>query len=251
MNTSLKRIPALLALAALSAALLSGCLYPKENLAQNKASTREAVRNMQAVIEEYQQATGVLPIKNSTPQTPRYEKYVIDLAKLQNRQYISDLPAVSFEKGGKYYFLVLNEESEPTVKLMDLVVYQTVNQIQGWVDAYQRAQSSLPLGAEAYPGFYYIDYGKLGQQAPVIQSIYSGVTLPTIMDESGAVFVDYGIDIMQAVQRSQGAEPGEGEDLRELLVASSELAPVKSTAYHWIGGDPQAVAEQDEANVKP
>ncbi|WP_270171601.1 hypothetical protein [Paenibacillus sp. SYP-B4298] len=246
MNEIRRRIPALLVLAAVSAVLLSGCLYPKENLAQNKASTREAVRNMQAVIEEFQQATGVLPLKNSTPETPRYEKFVIDLAKLQNMQYISDLPAVSFEKGGKYYFLIQNEESEPTVKLMDLVVYQAANQIQGWVDSYKREQGSLPLGSQAYPGFYYIDYGKLGQKEPVIQSIYSGLTLPAIINESGTVFVDYGIDIMQAVQRTQ-AEPQAGDDLRELLVASSELVPVKSTAYHWIDGDPQAVAEKNGA----
>ncbi|WP_028561306.1 hypothetical protein [Paenibacillus pinihumi] len=243
MNKSKKKLFGLLILVSLSTVLLGGCMYPKENQAQNKASVREAVRNMQAVIDQYQKETGMLPMKNSTPETPKYEKYIVDLAKLQRMAYISDLPAVSFEKGGPYYFLIQDEQTKPTVKLMDLVTFQVVNEIQGWVDGYRRSNSELPAGDEAYPGFSRIDYSKLNKKEPAIRSIYSGMTLSAMMDQEGRVFVDYGLDIMKAVERSGVAEPQEGMDLRDLLVASSELVPVKSTAYQWINGEPQAVAE--------
>ncbi|MBJ6363515.1 hypothetical protein ACFOQM_20025 [Paenibacillus sp. GCM10012307] len=243
MNKSKKRLFGLIVLTALSTVMLGGCMYPKENLAQNKASTREAVRNMQTVIEQYQQETGMLPIKNSTSETPKYEKYIVDLAKLQRMAYISELPGVSFEKGGSYYFLIQDEETKPTVKLMDLVTFQAAAEIQGWVDAYRRSNNELPVREEAYPGFSWIDYSKLGKKEPAIRSIYSGMTLSAMIDQEGRVFVDYGIDVMKAVERSSENKAKEGVDLRDLLVASSEFVPVKSTAYHWINGDPQAVAE--------
>ncbi|XEC92757.1 hypothetical protein AB6A23_15285 [Paenibacillus tarimensis] len=235
------RPTALLLVAGLCTMLLGGCLYPKENLAHNTATTREAVRNMNAVIQQYQEETGLLPIKNSPVDTPKYEKYVVDMAKLQRMQYISDLPGVSFEKGGNYYFLILDEETEPKIKLMDLVMYQKVNELQSAVENYYKINKDLPAAEQAYPGFYRIDYGKLGSKEPVIQSMFSGLTLSAMVDELGTVYVDYGIDLMRTVERSTDAKPEAGEDLREWLVRSSDFVPVKSPVYHWVNGEPQAV----------
>ncbi|GGF87877.1 hypothetical protein [Paenibacillus abyssi] len=242
---TVKKSVSLLALIGLCAVLMTGCLYPEENRAQNMASTRDAVIYMQSVIDQYQQQTGVLPIKNSTPDTPKYEKYVIDLAKLQRMQYIGDLPSVSFENGGRFYFLLLDEDTKPTVKLMDLVSFQAVNDIQSWVNDYQRRNNTLPVGDEAYPGFFRIDYGALGKKEPAITSLYSGTTLSTMMDGQGIVYIDYGIDLMRTIERNSLA-PEPEQDLREFLAAEYDFVPVKTTVYHWVDNEPRAMPEDKE-----
>ncbi|MBD2845174.1 hypothetical protein IDH44_08220 [Paenibacillus sp. IB182496] len=236
-----KKMAALLAMSAVAIMLLGGCLYPDEQRQANGVSVREAVRNMQMVVDQYQKDTGMLPIQNSTPQTPKYEKYVIDLGKLQRMQYISDLPAVSFEKGGSYYFLILDEETDPTVKLMDLVPYQKINDLQSKVDAYVAGSGELPAGEEAYPGFSWIDYERLGGKAPELRSPYSGLSLSAMLDVQGRVYIDYGVDLARAAERS-GEEPSSQRDLRELLVEGADYVPVKAPVYRWVQGEPRAVA---------
>lgn len=231
------------ALAALTmlAAALSGCMYPKEQLKQNQAAPKEAVRNVQAAIDQYRTETGMLPIKNSGSDTPVYEKFIIDFSKLQRTGYMSDIPAAAFEQGGNYFFLVIDEETKPRVKLMDIVTYQKINDIQSWVKAYVQSSGELPKDEQMYPGFYQIDYESLNKTAPVIQSVYSGQTLNALIDDNGVVYTDYGIDIMQFVNKSGKSDFDPSLDLRTLLVDGSEYVPVKSPVYHWVNGEPQAV----------
>lgn len=231
----------LIATCALLAIGLTGCLYPKERLVENQAPPREAVRNVQAAIEQFQADRGLLPIKNSAADTPVYEKFIIDFAKLQRMNYISDIPNAAYEKGGDYYFLVLNEETEPIVRLMSVVVYQQLNDLQAKVDAYAAANGgALPIGEEAYPSFYYLAVDRLGVAKPDIRSVFGGQPLSVLVHESGTVFGDYGIDVRQAVERSE-TEPAGEQDLRELLMLQSLFVPVKSPAYVWKDGDPFAM----------
>jgi len=222
------------------AALLSGCLYPKDNLAQNQGSVREAVRNMQGVVEEYQTRTGLLPIINSDAQTPTYEKYRIDMKKLQQLGYIGDIPSISFEKGGSYYFMIINETTEPSVKLMDLVLFQRINEIEQAVRQQTTAGGELPLGEPAYPGFYRIDYNQLTIKEPQLRSVFSGSFITAMLDEQGNVYADYGADLARLI-REKALEPESNVDLRPLLAANSDYVPVKGPAYHLVGGDVQAV----------
>lgn len=218
--------------------LCTGCLYPKDQLAQNKVPPRDAVRLVQAAVDDYQSQTGLLPIKNADMDTPRYEKFHIDLVKLQRQGYLSEIPGAAFEKGGVYYFLLLNEETEPVVKILNVSVLQQMNDLQQLVDRYKRDNGgALPEAGEAYPGFYHVDRDFLKGRSVV--SVFSGQPANLIMDKQGALYVDYGIDIRKAVEKD-GAEPGETMDLRELLIKHSMYVPVKSTAYYWVDGDPQA-----------
>ncbi|OUS77380.1 hypothetical protein B1748_06140 [Paenibacillus sp. MY03] len=219
---------------------LSGCMYPKERL-KGKVAPKEAIRNVQGAIDQYYDDLQLLPIKNSSQSVPVYEKYLIDFGKLQAKGYISDVPAASFEGGGHYYFLILDEETEPRVKLMDIVTSQRINDIQNWVNAYIKENTAVPKGDSIYPGFYEIDYGKLKQKEPIITSVYSGTTQRAIVDEDGTVFTDYGIDIMQLLERNGEASYEENIDLRTLLVDSSDYVPVKSPAYKLVEGEPVAI----------
>lgn len=225
------------------AVLLAGCLYPKENTQQNRGAVNEAVRNVQAAVDQYLEVTGLLPIQNSTPEVPKFEKFKVDFTKLQAKELIGEIPSVAFEKGGNFYFIVIDEENNPTVKLMDIVSMQKVNDIQNWVSLHVQETGKLPNEAAAvYPGFYEIDYKSLGNSAPILTSVFSGQTLRAVVDESGVVYLDYGIDIMQQLQKnSDTALLEEADDLRDLLVASSPYVPVKAPVYRYRNGEPVAV----------
>ncbi|BBH21005.1 hypothetical protein Back11_23500 [Paenibacillus baekrokdamisoli] len=237
-----KRVASVVVIGMMTVAL-SGCLYPKDQLTQNKLPPKDAILTVQAVVDQYQKDTGLLPILNSTPETPLYEKYRIDFEKLQQMNYVSDIPATAYEKGGSYYYLIINEETDPTVKLMNLVLSQKVNDIQASVKAYSDAhQGKLPTGKSVYPDFTSINYDNLNLKEPVLQSVFTGQTLSTIMDAKGNVYLDYGIDITQALNKlDSGKKPDDKQDLRELLVEHSDLVPVKSPIYRLKNGEPQAM----------
>ncbi|MBW7455759.1 hypothetical protein ACFOLF_05365 [Paenibacillus sepulcri] len=220
--------------------LLPGCLYPDDQLAKQPA--KDAILNVQTVIDQYQKDTGLLPIQNSDQDTPIYEKYLIDFAKLQRMNYLTSIPETAYEKGGSYYYLIINEETDPTVKLMNLVIYQQVNDVQAAVKTYRSGHNGeLPSSDEAYPDFVRIDYKKLAVKEPVIRSMFTGQTLYTLMDAKGNVYIDYGSDIMQAIEKAGGKSIAPAQDLRGLLVNNADFVPVKSPVYHLINGEPQAV----------
>ncbi|MFD0958806.1 hypothetical protein [Paenibacillus chungangensis] len=239
----LRHVYVMLCLAAM-VVLLAGCLYPKENTQQNRGAANEAVRNVQAAVDQYLEVTGLLPIHNSTPDVPKFEKFKVDFTKLQAKELIGEIPSVAFEKGGNFYFIVIDEEINPTVKLMDIVSMQKVNDIQNWVSLHIQETGELPNQATAvYPGFYEIDYKVLGKSAPILTSIFSGQTLRAVVDESGIVYLDYGIDIMQQLQKNGDTALEEEGDLRDLLVASSSFVPVKAPSYRYRDGEPVAVRQ--------
>jgi len=220
---------------------LSGCMYPKSQLKQNQVAPKEAIRNVQAAIDQYQTETGMLPMKNSTAETPRYEKFYIDFGMLNRTGYMSDIPSSAFEKGGNYSYLIIDEETKPRVKLLDILAFQKINDIQSWVTSYIQTNSVLPKGDQTYPGFYQIDYKAMSKTAPTIRSVFTGQTIQAIVDENGVVYSDYGIDIMQFIQKSGKKEFDEGLDLRTLLVDGSDFVPIKAPVYHFVNNEPQAV----------
>ncbi|MCR2803023.1 DUF3939 domain-containing protein [Paenibacillus soyae] len=220
--------------------LLSGCLYPEENLKQN-VPPKEAVRNVQAAIDQYFEEKGLLPISNSDQDVPKYEKFKLDFKKLQSTGYLSAIPTAAFENGGTYFFLIMDEETDPTVKLMDIVTYQRINDVQKWVKEYRDSRGALPQGDEMYPGFYTIDYESMGRKAPELRSVFSGTMLSAIMDKNGLVYTDYGVDIMQLMQKNADLQAAEDTDLREWLADASDFVPVKAPEYRLRNGEPVAV----------
>lgn len=230
------------AFAAVLILALTGCLYPEEQRAGSDASAREAVLTVQDAVDRYQQATGLLPIQNADASVPLYEKYKLDLGKMKRMDYLGSIPSVAFENGGSSVFLVIDEETKPLVKLMDVAVFQAVDGVQDRVTEYRTKHGgAIPSDAEAYPGFWTIDYGKLGGSEPDVRSMFSRQILGLIVDKQGRVYADYGIDIATAIKKTN-APPTADEDLRRRLVDASFYVPVKSPVYRWIDNAPQAVA---------
>ncbi|MFD0670431.1 hypothetical protein [Cohnella sp. GCM10027633] len=220
---------------------LAGCMYPDDNTPGGQATARESVLNVQDAIDRYYEKTGVLPIENADEATPLYEKYKIDLGKLQRTDYLGSVPPIAFEKGGRFQFIVIDEETKPLVKLLDLVAFQQVSDVRKKVEQYFMANGGgLPAGNQLYPGLVGIDFEKLGMDEPDVRSVYSNQPLPLMMDAAGRVYVDYGIDIATAMNKSQSTPTGDA-DLRRYLIDASYYVPVKSTEYRYVDGAPQAV----------
>lgn len=216
---------------------LTGCLYPGEQK-QTGVNYRESVKRIQAAVDDYQQEEGLLPILNADETVPRYEKFRIDLDKLNKKGYLDDIPATAFEQGGSAYFLILNEETDPIVKVMDLVTVQKVNDMQLQINRYKSAHGgSLPVLDELYLGLYTIDEKQAGTSSIALSSVYSGQPLEFIMDKDGVVYVDYVLDIMAAINKNV-AEHDENKDLRVDLEQASYYVPVKSLPYQWVDGQP-------------
>ncbi|MFD2612007.1 hypothetical protein [Paenibacillus gansuensis] len=243
MNTGLIRIAAVLALLILTVSI-TGCMYPDERRGENNpAAAKEFLVVVQNAVNEYQKETGLLPIQNSTMDTPLYEKYVVAFKLLQNRGFLSSIPANAFERGGTNYYIVINEETNPEVKLMDLVSYQQAEAVQKAVDDYRGTHGGvLPAASEAAKSFYWIDYKLLGTDPPKVVSVYTGQTLSLMMHETGRVVIDYAPDLMQLVQK-QKIQPMQGKDMRALLAESFPHAPAKSYPYFWTQKEPRVSAK--------
>ena len=226
--------------------VLSGCMYPGGQEQTNTRSYRESVDRVQRALDQFQSDTGILPIITAGPETPRYEKYRIDMIQMHDKGYIEEIPSAAFEQGGSVYFLVLNEEVDPSVKVMDLLTVQKVNDVQRMVDSYRSKHdgvSPVQDGPEAYPGLYMVDLKLAGAQNYKVSSVFSGQEQPFLVDDEGVVYLDYAFDIMQVIDKSQlDAKADQEKDLREYLTDHSYYVPVKSLPYRWQDGAPVAMA---------
>jgi cobalamin biosynthesis Mg chelatase CobN len=223
---------------------LTGCLYPDDQTTSSQSSARESVLTVQDAVDRYKEQTGLLPIQNAKETVPLYEKYRVDFGKLKRMDFIAQIPTASYENGGSYQFLIIDEETKPLVKLLDLTVFQAVADVQKRVDEYRSNHSNQnPAGNEMYPGFAIVDFNKLGNKAPDIISVYSRQSLNLLVNAQGQVLVDYGIDIATAIKKF-GIQPHEEEDLRRVLIEASYFVPVRSPVYHLVDGEPQAIVNE-------
>jgi hypothetical protein len=235
----MKSKAAALVCAILSVLFISGCLYPNNQKAENRINPQESIHMVQAAVDAYQKNTGLLPIKNSEMDTPIYEKYVIDLAELLNRGYLGRIPGNAFENGGNNYYVLVNVEEQPEVKLLDLISLQKMGEIQRWVDQYMlKAAGSIPQDIKVAPKWFSIDYQKLGKERQQIKSIYSEQFLGLLIHSSGKVAIDYAPEIMRVIEAQGLAEPEPETDLRTLLVIHSYFVPAGSHPYYWIDNQP-------------
>ncbi|SFS59391.1 hypothetical protein [Paenibacillus sp. 453mf] len=227
--------------------MLTGCMYPGTSSESEPVIVNydDSVSRIQHAIDSFQTDQHILPMITAGNETPRYEKFRIDLNKLEQQGYLDDIPNTAFEKGGSVYYLLQNEESDPVVKVMDLTTVQRVNDVQRLAQTYKSTHDEWPVSEEVSPGVSRVDIDKLqsgASQLQELQSVYSGEALPYLLDENGNVYADYAIDIMQVIEREKLA-PSKTEDLRELLTERSHHVPVKSLPYHWDGSAPIAVLQ--------
>ncbi|MFD2045870.1 hypothetical protein ACFSTA_13230 [Ornithinibacillus salinisoli] len=219
--------------------LLSGCLYPNGELEKNQVPNEAQLNTIQHAIEQYQEQTnGLLPIKTKENDTPIFEKYLIDFSALKEQNIITEIPGNAYENGGVYQYAIINPEDDPQVKLIDLRITEEIRRINVQLDIYRDKHIYPPFGEEIADGFYSVNYKVLGYEEPLtISSPYSAENLPIIMDTDGKLYVDYRIELNNALNQYEH-QYTDGDDIRFLLANNTPFVPAYSFPYTIRNGEP-------------
>ncbi|WP_408006534.1 hypothetical protein ACJROX_17760 [Pseudalkalibacillus sp. A8] len=210
--------------------LLSGCLYPEERLAQNRVPYEDQLKSVQNAVIEYRKATGVLPIENRDQDTPIYVKYPINFGKLVPR-YMSEPPGNSYENGGVYQYVLWDVEKDPKVKLVDLETVELVKDYKTKLRLYIQKHKYPPYDKVLANERYTLKHEELGyKKQPTVKSPFTGNHLPFIVDNKNNIYIDYSMDLYQALEKKDHNYK-KGDDIRDILVEDSPFVPAFSVPY--------------------
>jgi len=212
-------------------ALLAGCLYPDDKLQKNTIPYEDQIAAVQSSVNKFQEDTdGLLPIKTRDMSTPIYQKYPIDFSAISPK-YIAEPPGTAFESGGVYLYVLVDVEENPTVKLIDIRISEAIQELKLRLDVYRQSNGYPPFKEKITDNVYTLDYDKLGyKEPPTVQSPFSGEYLPFVIDTNAEIYVDYRIDLYQALE-SNDHNFKTGDDIRDILVSNSHFVPVYSLPY--------------------
>ncbi|MFD1038694.1 hypothetical protein ACFQ3N_09865 [Virgibacillus byunsanensis] len=218
--------------------ILSGCLYPNNELSKNQTPNEDQLERIQQAVNTYkEEAQGLVPIKTKDSDTPIFQKYLVDFTALKNQNLISDIPGNAYENGGIYQYTLLTPEDDPRVKLIDLRVTESIRSVNVKLEIYRNKHIYPPFGEEMAEGVYTIDYEALGIEAEYVVSPYSKENLPIVMNTDGELFVDYRVDLYNALQKYDHNYK-EGDDIRYILTDHTPFAPAYSMPYTVKNGEP-------------
>lgn len=211
--------------------VLSGCLYPQDKIQQAQVPYQDQLNAVQNAVNQFKDANGgLLPIKTRDMSTPIYQKYPIEFIKL-SPQFMQEPPGNAFESGGVYQYVLVDVETNPTVKLIDLRVTEKIRDLKLKIQMYRDEHQYPPFKKVLADGVYTLDYKKLGyKEEPYAESPYSGKALPFVIDGQGEIYVDYSADLYEVLQKHKD-EAREGEDIRPILMKHSPFAPAYSLPY--------------------
>lgn len=219
--------------------LLTGCLYPKEELAKNQIPNESQLEMVQNAVDQYVEMTdGLVPIKTKPSDVDIYEKYLIDFTILKENNLISEIPGTAYENGGAYQYIILDPENNPRVKLIDLRISDKLRELYTKLDIYRSEHLYPPFGEQIEKGIYKLNYEKLGYKSePQVVSPFTKNNLPVVMNTDGELFVDYRIDLQQALDEFDHSFE-EGDDIRSILEDNYHFVPVYSLPYTIKDGEP-------------
>lgn len=219
--------------------LLSGCLYPDNELKKNQVPNADQLESVQKAVDKYKENTnGLVPIKTKPLDTPVFQKYLVDFNALFDKRLLSEPPGNAYENGGLYQYVLLDPENNPRVKLIDLRISETIRSTNVRLDIYRSKNMYPPFGEQIEKGVYKLNYKALGLESPpYVTSPFSRKNLPIIMDANGNLYVDYRIDLYDALEKYEH-DYKEGDDIRFLLADNTPFVPVYSLATTIENGEP-------------
>ncbi|MEH7415168.1 hypothetical protein V7266_07775 [Neobacillus drentensis] len=211
----------------ITAVLLSGCMYPKEELTQNQVPYKDQINAVQTAVDDFQKDNdGILPIKTKEAKTPIYQKYPIEFKKIAPK-YMAEPPGNAYESGGIFQYVLVDVETNPTVKLLDLRMAETIRDIKLRI----KTNGYPPYKKEISKNVYTLDYSKLGfKKEPYVVSPFTNQNLSFVITGDAEVYIDYRPDLYQVLKKT-GKEPKPGEDIRSILVNDSMFVPAYSLPY--------------------
>ncbi|WP_088044152.1 hypothetical protein [Bacillus sp. EAC] len=217
--------------------ILSGCLYPQDQLAQNQTPYEDQIQSVQTAVNKFKKEnSGILPIKTKDMSTPIYLKYPIDFTRLIPG-YLSDAPGNSFENGGIYQYVLVDAETNPTVKLIDLRIAEKLRDVGLRVQVYREKHTYPPIKKTLSKGVFLLNYKKIGfKEEPFVISPYSQKNLPIIMGNDGDFYVDYSMDLFEKIDEAKKFKTG--QDIRSILEKDSPFVPAYSLPYTVKDGQP-------------
>lgn len=223
-----KKLSVLFLLLSFIVVLLSGCMYPEDKKVQNHTPYVDQVQTVQAAINQFQKDhNGILPIKNSVETTPIYQKYVIDFKRIVP-EYMAQPPSNAFESGGVFQYVIVLHENVPIVKIFDLRIAEILSEVKLRVNL----QGYPPFKEKIASNVYTLDYKKLGYaDEPFVVSPFTNRNLSFVINGNAEIFVDYRIDLYEALKKQNGTKYQKGEDIRDLLLEDSLFVPAYSLPY--------------------
>lgn len=217
----------LLAVLSMGILLLAGCGYKSGYEPENLLPYEDQLNAVQNAVNSFKEdSSGLLPIKTRDMETDQFIKYPIDFKKLVP-SYMGKVPANAYEAGGIYQYVLMDVEENPTVKLVDLRIADTLRDIN-----YRKGINGYgPVAEIITEGVYKLDYKKMGYKSELtVQSPYSDTQLPLVATGDGKVYVDYSIELNRLLQKHE-EEVKPGEDIRFLLTNNFAIVPAYSLPY--------------------
>ncbi|MEW9502538.1 hypothetical protein [Jeotgalibacillus marinus] len=210
--------------------LLTGCAYLSPLTEENKIPYTDEIANVQRAVDQFQEDSGgLLPIKTIEDDTPIYQKYLIDFHKL-TPDYLSQIPINSFDRngGGIYQYTLIDVEENPTVRLVDLRIAETIRTLNLRIKVNQGIPFKEVLGDNVFT----INYEELGyKEEPTVVSPFTNQKLPLVVSGDGTIYVDYITDLYQVSQEQELTLEQSDEDIRPVLLEGSKFAPAYSLPY--------------------
>ncbi|SFA73617.1 hypothetical protein SAMN04488072_101309 [Lentibacillus halodurans] len=219
--------------------LLSGCLYPESELSKNQKSNESQLEAVQSAVDQYQEKNqGLLPIQTKPSDTPIFQKHLVDFQPLKEQNIMTEIPGNAYQNGGIYQYTIIIPDENPQVKLIDLRISDTIREVAVKLDIYRNEHLYPPFGKEVAEGIFQVDHEELGLESrPYVVSPYSQENLPIVMDTEGNLYVDYRIDLTNALEEYEHNFE-EGDDIRYLLAEKTPFVPVYSFPYTIRDGEP-------------
>ncbi|MFB5661660.1 hypothetical protein [Alteribacillus sp. HJP-4] len=217
-------------MAILSLLILSGCMFPESERAENQVPYENQLASVQQAVEQYREDNGVLPIQNRDENIPEYQKYVVDFRKMMPR-YLQEPPGNSFESGGPFQYVIIDPEEEAEVKVIDLRVMNEIQAFEREIQAYIKKNEYAPIKEAVGPNVYKIDMERLDYHREAkVESPYFNTTLPLLINQNGKVLIDYSIDLNIALREHEhNFEPG--DNIMPVLTDNYPIVPAFSVPY--------------------
>ena len=207
--------------------ILAGCGYKSGYEPENLLPYEDQLNAVQTAVDSFQEdSSGLLPIKTRDMETDQYIKYPIDFSKIIPSK-LGKAPANSYEAGGIYQYVLMDVEENPTVKLVDLRIADTLRDI----NHRKSINGFAPIAETITEGIYKLDYKKMGYNSELsVQSPYSDTQLPIVATGDGKVYVDYSIELNRLLQETE-EQIKPGDDIRFLLTDKFAIVPAYSLPY--------------------